>query len=691
MVKLTGVVFILFLLGFTSSFGQVVYQETVWYDLDSLESVLPNQQGTEKINTLYRIAATLCFEDFEESLIYANEALELSEKTGYKAGIAAATRFKGHAYYYNGEYPKALDLLWKSMNMYEELEDDYHVARLVLEIGTVNLAALNNEVARELFGKAMQRLGKTKEDGSQVGSVSDTLLLYSVIGRTLRVTGKLDSALSVYKTYVDIGRKNNLELTNLMVHVGFISICYSYLGQYDSALYYYRQALNYPEVNPSIKILKHEYKRRMASLYLTIGKIDTAMNFLTDAYEFLSKKGYLMPSQLASLQLGELYLSLKDIPKANFYFQRSEELMEEQLKKGSFYRFDSLKYTVSFGWEVMAPLSKKFITEFIYNNAVNFYQKMYRYHKKNNNKEAYFYFIEKYVKTKDTLNKIERRREIVEVQTKYETERKEEEIISLSQENELNEYRIKQSRIIQFGLVGVLFLGLAFVVLFIRQNRLKVEQEKTSLQQKLFRTQMNPHFIFNSLSSIQHLVMNEESEKASIFLAMFSTLVRNVLNSSVNNTISLNDEIKTIESYLALQKIRYTDKFDFVVDVDPRIDTESLTIPPMLAQPFIENSIEHGMKHKKETGHIDIRFRLAGDLIIFEVEDDGIGRKKAGEIKSKQILNHQSMATSITRDRLKVLNKKLKKKIELRIIDLKNESGEASGTKVVMKIPFEVI
>jgi LytS/YehU family sensor histidine kinase len=167
--------------------------------------------------------------------------------------------------------------------------------------------------------------------------------------------------------------------------------------------------------------------------------------------------------------------------------------------------------------------------------------------------------------------------------------------------------------------------------------------------------------------------------------------MRNVLNSSVNNTISLNDEIKTIESYLALQKIRYTDKFDFVVDVDPRIETESLTIPPMLAQPFIENSIEHGMKHKKETGHIDIRFRLAGDLIIFEVEDDGIGREKSGEIKSKQIINHQSMATSITRDRLKVLNKKLKKKIELRIIDLKNEAGEATGTKVVMEIPFEVV
>lgn len=289
MVKFTGIVFMLFLWGLTSSFGQLVYQETEWYNLDSLESVLPNQEGIEKINTLYRISATLCFEDFDESLLYANQALELSRKAGYKAGIAHATRFKGHAYYYDGEFPKSLDLLWKSMNMYEELGDDYHVARILLEIGTVNLAALNNEVARELFWKAIHRFRKVKNIGLKVGSVADTLVLYSIIGRTLRISGQADSALYFYKTYVDVFKKNNFELTNQMVHVGMISICYSFLGQYDSALYYYRQTLHYPELNPSIKILKQEYKRRMAALYLATGKVDSAINYLTEAYEFLSE------------------------------------------------------------------------------------------------------------------------------------------------------------------------------------------------------------------------------------------------------------------------------------------------------------------------------------------------------------------------------------------------------------------
>jgi tetratricopeptide (TPR) repeat protein len=126
MARIAGIIVFLILSGLTQAFSQV-YQATVWYNVDSLESVLPFQEGKEKINTLYRLSASLSFEDFDISLQYANEALELSEKISYKEGIAAATKFKGHAYYYNGEFPRALDLLWKSMNMYEGLGDDYQV------------------------------------------------------------------------------------------------------------------------------------------------------------------------------------------------------------------------------------------------------------------------------------------------------------------------------------------------------------------------------------------------------------------------------------------------------------------------------------------------------------------------------------------------------------------------------------
>lgn len=689
MAKGTYLVTILMMAGLTTSFSQV-YQATVWFNADSLVAVLPGQEGIDKINTLNKLSASLCFEDFDKSFYYGSEALELSEKLGYEEGIATALQYQGHAYYYDGEFPKALDLLWKSLNIFERSGDNYHVARLLMEIGTVNLAAMNNEKARELFRNAMVRLRKKKEDGTTVGSVKDTLLLYSVIGRTLRITGRSDSALAVYKTYVDIGRKNNLELTNLMVHEGFISICFSNLGEFDSALYYYRHALDYPEVNQSIKILKQEYRRRMAMIYLALGKVDSAFHYLTVAYDSLSKEGYLMQSQLAALQLGDLYLSMKDIKKADFYFQRSGELMEEQLAKNSFYRFDSLKYTVSFGWEILAPLSKKFITEYIYNNAVNFYQKMYQYHKTTDDNDAYQYYLEKYTTTKDTLNAIERRREIIEVQTKYETVLKEDAIETLSRENELKGYQIKQSRIILFGLGGVLILGGALVLLFIRQNKLKEVQEKTKLQQQLFRSQMNPHFIFNSLGSIQSSIINDEPDKAVKYLSKFSKLMRNILDSSHEETISLKEELATIENYLELQKIRFPHKFNFSIHVDEDIDEEQSFLPPMLAQPFIENAIEHGIKHKESSGNIYIRMKLKGQDLIYEVEDDGIGRARAQELNLEVNKEYKSLATSITRERIKVLNKRAKHKITLEIIDLQNDAGEAIGTKVVFEIPYHI-
>ena len=199
---------------------------------------------------------------------------------------------------------------------------------------------------------------------------------------------------------------------------------------------------------------------------------------------------------------------------------------------------------------------------------------------------------------------------------------------------------------------------------------------------------MNPHFIFNSLASIQNSIINEEPLKASKYLARFSKLVRNILDSSLEELIPLEEEIVTIENYLALQKIRFPEKFDYTVDVDERLDPESIYVPPMLAQPFIENAIEHGIKHKDSKGNIRVRFKLNESKILYEVEDDGVGREKAQEILMKQDKDHKSLATEITKDRIRVLNKKLKTKISLSIEDLKNEKGEAIGTKVRFEIPF---
>jgi LytS/YehU family sensor histidine kinase len=147
-------------------------------------------------------------------------------------------------------------------------------------------------------------------------------------------------------------------------------------------------------------------------------------------------------------------------------------------------------------------------------------------------------------------------------------------------------------------------------------------------------------------------------------------------------------EIGTLKNYLELQKLRFPEKFEYSLVVDEKIDQEEMSIPPMLVQPFIENAIEHGIRHKKTTGRIDVRFGLKGNKIVCEVEDDGVGREKAWEAEYAERGDRKSLATEIIKDRIHVLNKKFKQKIKLEIIDLKSEKAEAIGTKVLLDLPF---
>jgi hypothetical protein len=291
---------------------------------------------------------------------------------------------------------------------------------------------------------------------------------------------------------------------------------------------------------------------------------------------------------------------------------------------------------------------------------------------------------------KDSLIRYRQAKDILGLEIQYETERKEKQIVLLSRENEMHQMQFRRTIWLVSGGGVFVLLMILFGLMWFRQKQLRDRQHALELEQRLMRTQMNPHFIFNSLASIQNFIVTQEPMKASAYLSRFANLVRSILDNSVEEFIPFDDEIKTIENYLALQKVRYEDKFDYAIEVDPAIDAESMMIPPMLAQPFIENSIEHGFKQKNTKGRLSIRIRKASDdLILFEVEDDGIGREKARQLLQSSDPKHRSMATSITRDRIAVLNRKLKRKITLGIIDLKDDAGNPTGTLVRFGIPVK--
>ena len=219
--------------------------------------------------------------------------------------------------------------------------------------------------------------------------------------------------------------------------------------------------------------------------------------------------------------------------------------------------------------------------------------------------------------------------------------------------------------------------------------RKNAEKEIEKLKQMLLKSQMNPHFVFNSLIAIQSFIYKKKPVEASNYLSSFAKLIRYILNSSTEDYVPIEKEIQAINHYLELQKLRFDNKFDYSVYVDPEINIEIISIPPMLVQPFIENSIEHGIQHKKTKGNIDVRFILKNNTIFFEVEDDGIGRAKAGKLIKNKDEIHKSFGTSITKERIANLNKSLSQKIKLNVIDLKDSKENITGTKVTLNIPFK--
>jgi hypothetical protein len=220
------------------------------------------------------------------------------------------------------------------------------------------------------------------------------------------------------------------------------------------------------------------------------------------------------------------------------------------------------------------------------------------------------------------------------------------------------------------------------------KQRLEMEKNILELEQATARLQMNPHFIFNSLNSIQGFIANNDKIQAKWYLSKFAKLMRLILDNTREELIPLKDEIAILESYLELEKLRTNNKFDFHLTVNEIIDTETIEIPPMIVQPFVENAVLHGIKQKSGKGNITIQFTLMNHHLYCEITDDGIGRNKARELKAISSAAHTSSAIMITTERLQQLGKKNNSEASIKMIDLKDENCLASGTKIILQIPI---
>ena len=212
----------------------------------------------------------------------------------------------------------------------------------------------------------------------------------------------------------------------------------------------------------------------------------------------------------------------------------------------------------------------------------------------------------------------------------------------------------------------------------------------SELEQMALRSQMNPHFIFNSLNSIQQYVIDKDILGANEFITQFSRLIRLTLDHSAKLDISLEQEVVYLSTYLELEKKRFENKFNYTINTDPEINTEDYFIPPMILQPYVENSVRHGMRYKKDNeGKIVISFHTASGYLICNIEDNGIGRKQARQFKSIAPMEYQSKGMTLTARRIEVFNSTHASSIGINIEDMEDYSRKPAGTKVTIKFPIK--
>jgi tetratricopeptide (TPR) repeat protein len=309
------------------------------------------------------------------------------------------------------------------------------------------------------------------------------------------------------------------------------------------------------------------------------------------------------------------------------------------------------------------------------------------YLRKKDTSNAYLSYV-LFKKYSDSLMKSSSSQGLMDARIRYEadTHNKELELLSL---------RIKNQRLLIYGYSGLFILSLAIGILIYSRSKINAKRRISEMNRKIsevtqanLRQQMNPHFIFNTLNSIQYYMYQHDKLATNNYLTKFSSLMRKVLENSQHTSVPLRDELDALILYLDLEKIRFKNKFDYSINVDEEIDSLLYKVPTMLIQPYVENSICHGLMPSENKGLIKVDLKLNKEYISCTIEDNGIGREAAQERKNKCNNNHNSLGTQIISSRLDLVNALYGTSLKTTYKDLKNGKGEPEGTQVEIHIPI---
>ena len=583
-----------------------------------------------------------------------------------------------NVYEYEGDWNKYDETVQRMLSFANEKDDLEYKAEYFNKLGISNCLRGKNELALEYFSKALQ-INEELQDSISISNSFENL------GLVYKDLSDYDKALSYQMKSVKIREKiNHPRLVN---NYSALAAVYQKLQDTINHFQYLNKAKmviskNDKPDNFQMAIIHNE----IAGYYNTLNDMDSALvNYKLVAY-YSEKGNWKRGMAVGYGNMAEVYNVYGEVEKAIELHRKVLGIsieIDDCMGIAEEYIYLSNLYNDMGKVDSALILAKKSLQKAdecgLGHEKLSAYEFISKIYESINKPALALEYYKKYHALNDSIFNLEKQNTVTEIETKYETEKKEQQIDLLSAENKIKNQRIR----LGIAVISVLLLLVIMIFFLMRMRKKNAQMAQDDLRQKLFRSQMNPHFIFNALGSIQNYMYKNETQKAAQFLGNFASLSRSILKYSSEESISLEKEIETLTNYLELEKMRMKDAFSYEFIYDHDLETEFINIPPMLIQPFIENAIKHGLKEVENDGKISIEITDMEDILEVIILDNGVGFEKSQQNKDE---NHESMATKIFQERMKHLKKKNKHIPDILIEDISED--ENTGTKIHLFLPI---
>lgn len=580
------------------------------------------------------------------------QLVKRSEENAYLEGQFYGSNALGRHYRDRSLFNKSLYQYEKSLIISEKLKDTVSEVKILNAIGSVYRRQDDIRNALNYHQQALDKAIRIKNptvsikksisiSQNSIGNIYVSLRQYKLalneFSKSIITQRELDHQLGLAINYQNIGRANEG------------------LGDLDTALLNYHKSLDFNNKLDS-KIGKVICGYRIANVLIKQKKYNQALTTVDTVLQAAIKENdkFYLSKTYNTLGLAQLHLNK---------LTESKDNLTTALNIATEFNIQAIIVQAN---ENLALLNDK----------------------KKNYKKAYFYYKKAKEEGAKTLND-RNMLYVSELTSKYNKEHSENQIKDLAKKNQIAQLQITRNR--NLWMIALSIFALITVVVFSvsKQKRLKNEKKILSLKQDALRSQMNPHFMFNALNSIKLYIIENDKKKATSYLNKFSKLMRKILVASSIQETTLAEEIETMELYMSIENIRFSNEIDFSVIIDSSLNLESIKIPPLVLQPFLENSLWHGLSSKGEGKKMTIHIhKISSEYIQIEITDNGIGREASAKIKAKKSINRESVGINLTNDRLSNFSKNLKNEYSINYEDLKDENNIALGTKVVIKFPL---